>query len=84
TVDAMGYLEQNAIPSSDLRVRRHLGLVDILDVPGFTANAQHVYSVFTTGTHGATVLKPLQLVVCDDSAAPLGHLFPCTAAGTQL
>jgi hypothetical protein len=86
-VDANGYLERDAIPTADLRVRTHANMTDLLDVPTFSASAAHVYSIFSTGIHGTNAPPPqygMQLLVCDDSAAPLNHLFACSASGTIL
>jgi hypothetical protein len=84
-VDADGYITTAPIANADLRVRRHADLVDVLDDPGFSADAQHAYSIFLTGTSlSGQSSSTLQVVLCDDSAAPVGHLFPCTAGGTEL
>jgi hypothetical protein len=85
-VDANGYLSHDTFTNADLRVRLHTGLVDLLDVPTFSTTAGHVYSLFTVGTHSLASgnATPMRLLVCDDSAAPVGHLGVCKAVGTQL
>ena len=85
SIDADGYLTHDAFAGVDLRVRLH-SAADLLDVPGFTTTAGHMYSLFTTGVHnlGGTNPSPMKLVVCDDTAPAVGHLGVCTASGTQL
>lgn len=62
------------------------GGADLLDTAPFSTTAGHVYSLFTVGIHNVlpTNTTPMKLLVCDDSAAPVGHLFACKAVGTQL
>jgi hypothetical protein len=85
-VDANGYLSHDPFAGADLRVRLHASLLDVLDAAGFSTTPQHVYSLFTTGVHAVSPnnAHPMQLLVCDDSAASLGHLGLCTAMGMQL
>jgi len=85
-VDADGYLPHDFFTSVDLRVRLHTGATDVLDVTGFSTTGGHVYSLFTTGVHNLVLpnATPMKLVVCDDTAAAVGHLGVCSAVGTQL
>jgi hypothetical protein len=85
-VDANGYLPHDFVTNVDLRVRLHTGATDVLDIPGFSTTGGHVYSLFTTGVHDLVLPNPtpMKLVVCDDSAAAVGHLGVCSATGVQL
>jgi hypothetical protein len=85
-VDSNGYLSHDTFDNADMRVRLHTGLVDLLDAPAFGTTAGHVYSLFTIGVHSPSPQNttPMRLLVCDDSAAPVGHLGVCNAVGTQL
>ena len=85
SVDANGYLSHDAFKAADVRIRLHAGL-DLLDDAAFTTTAAHVYSFFTVGVHDILPANttPMRLLVCDDSAAPVGHLGVCSAGGTQL
>jgi len=77
-VDANGYTVRDAIASQTLDVLRYAQpQTTLLAVPSFSAAAQHVYSLFTVGIYG-NASRPMQLLVCDDSAAPAGHLSSCT------
>jgi hypothetical protein len=85
-VDANGYLAHDAMTNADLRVREHTGFLDLLDAAGTSTTGGHVYSLFTVGVHNVlgTNKSPMQLLVCDDTAAPTNHLMACAAGGTQL
>jgi hypothetical protein len=85
-VDANGYLSHDVLTSVDLRVRLHTGATDLLDIAGFSTTGGHVYSLFTTGVHQLVPPSgtPMKLVVCDDTAAPVGHLGVCSVVGTDL
>jgi hypothetical protein len=85
-VDADGYLARDFVTNVDLRVRLHTGAIDLLDVANFSTTGGHVYSLFTTGVHNLlpTNQTPMKLVVCDDTAAPVGHLGVCSVVGTDI
>jgi hypothetical protein len=78
--DGNGYLRlPAATPPVTFSLRTHGSNTDALTVSSFVAlPAGAVATVFAIGDLGGTP-KPLQLLVCADSAAPIGPLTACTA-----
>ena len=80
TVDANGYWLQDPFVSQVLTLTRAPGIPAISATT--SANAGHVYTIFSAGTPTGSASFPPQVephfVVCDDTVPPSGHLSSCT------
>jgi len=79
-IDALGFVTTAAPVTSPVAARLAGVNSDALVVPGVTLPAQGVLTAFAIGGKTGASDNPLQVLLCDDNAAPNGLLAACTVA----
>jgi hypothetical protein len=82
-IDANGYLATTPLSSVELAARAHGSSTNALTVSGVSLAAGEIATAFAIGAKTGQAANPLQVLICEDSAAPTGLLTTCLApAGT--
>jgi hypothetical protein len=82
-IDANGYLVTTPLSGVELAARAHGSTANALTVSGVSLAAGEIATAFAIGGKTGQSTNPLQVLLCDDSAAPTGVLTTCLApAGT--
>ena len=79
-IDALGFVQTAAPLTSEVSARIANASSDALTIPAVTLPDQGVLTAFAIGGKTGASDKPLQVLVCDDNAAPSGLLSACTIA----
>jgi hypothetical protein len=80
SIDANGYYATAPLANVNVTARIANASTDALTVPGISLAAGEVATAFAIGAKtGQTTKNPLQVLLCDDTAAPTGVLTTCLA-----
>jgi hypothetical protein len=77
SIDANGFLTTAPLTSVDVTARLANASTDALTVPGVSLPAGTIATAFAIGGKTGTTTNPLQVLLCNDSAAPSGVLTSC-------
>jgi hypothetical protein len=79
-IDVNGYVSTAPLAAQTISVRAANGTTDVLVVPNVTIAAGSLATAFAIGNKTGDATKPLKVLLCTDSAAPVGVLTPCVIA----
>ncbi|HTR51938.1 MAG TPA: DUF4397 domain-containing protein [Kofleriaceae bacterium] len=79
-IDALGFATTAAPVTSAVSARLAGANSDALTIPSVTLPAQGVFTAFAIGGKTGASDNPLQVLLCDDNAAPNGLLAACAVA----
>jgi hypothetical protein len=79
-IDANGYLSSAPLASQTISVRAANGTTDVLVVPNLTIATGALATAFAVGNKTGDATKPLRVLLCTDSAPPVGVLTSCVVA----
>jgi hypothetical protein len=77
---ANGYVETNPLMNAEISARAHGTTSDVLSIKGANLAAGTIATAFAIGKIGNTT-SPLQVLLCDDNAAPVDNLAACSIVG---
>jgi hypothetical protein len=79
-IDSLGFVTTSAPVTSAVAARLAGGSSDALVVPSVTLDPTGVFTAFAIGGKTGASDNPLQVLLCDDNAAPNGLLASCSIA----
>jgi hypothetical protein len=79
-VDANGYFSTAPLANATISARATGSTTDAIVVNGVNIAANAIATAFATGNKTGDATKPLKVLLCTDSAAPVGLLTACTVA----
>nr|HEX4316766.1 DUF4397 domain-containing protein [Kofleriaceae bacterium] len=79
-IDALGFVQTSAPVTSAVSARLANATQDALTIPSVTLQSEGVFTAFAIGGKTGASDKPLQVLLCDDNAAPSGALSACSIA----